>query len=120
MYKLSFSSLFGGDSYQDATKIVIAKKELPKLTATVNNHVEQLLIAILLQAFNSFKGDIVTDIEESIDIGNDTLSFDNSDAFEFLKIFLWKPFYEVKDNQLIDIRQIIFRYFEESGHEYEN
>ncbi|WP_392533761.1 hypothetical protein [Nostoc sp. C117] len=121
LYQLPFSSIFGGDSSQDATKITIAKSNLPTLTPNENNHAEQLLTAILIQTLNSFSGDIITHDGNKIDLGDTDLGFDNSDAFEFLKVFQWKPFYKaLNKTDFVEVKQIVYRRFEASGNEYED
>ncbi|MGF1934540.1 MAG: hypothetical protein RM347_009070 [Nostoc sp. ChiQUE02] len=121
MYRLSLESIFGVNATQDIDSLVISKSSLPSLTPSLNNRAEQLLIAICLQALSSFQGEIVTDDDDKIDIGGDTLSFDNSDVFEFLKMFVWKPFYTAtSETEFAEVKQVVIQRFEVSGYEYED
>lgn len=121
MYRLLLGDIFGVNAVQDLSTITITKSDLPNLTPSLSNRAEQLLTAICVQALSNFQGEIVTGDGESIDVGDTRLSFDNSEAFELLKIFLWKPFFSaVSSTEFLEIKQIVVQRFEVSGYEYED
>ncbi|MEH2148764.1 hypothetical protein [Nostoc sp.] len=77
---------------QTADELIIKKSDLSAvgLTATANNRVEQLVVAILLKALENFQG-LLTD-ENNIPItdeNNLTIEYDNQNLWELLEILRW-------------------------------
>lgn len=93
MQSLSLSNIFGAGAFQDADILVIQKASLSKLTATDNNTTESLLAAILITASSNFKGVITDENNQAITTETgEVIAFDNSEAFELIKIIEWQAF----------------------------
>lgn len=108
MELLSLKRLFGEGAFQDENVLVIQKSSLLKLTPAVNNSSESLLTAILITALRNFQGNVTDENNRVItDESNQFVYFDNSSAFEFIKMIAWKPFRVIKNNQQYIIHQII-------------
>lgn len=99
---LTLTQLFGNSASQTATELVIQKSDLAAvgLTPQANNHAEQLVVAILLQALRNFEGiitdengNMITD-ENSIPIG-----YKNRELYELLEIFRWDNYAKQRGNQ---------------------
>ncbi|QHG15808.1 hypothetical protein [Nostoc sp. ATCC 53789] len=106
--RLSLADLFGEEATQDATVLVIQKSDLLRLTPQVNNTAESLLAAILVTAFSAFSDAITTEDDQSITTEDGfPLTFDNSEAFELIKIIGWTPFQFVRGNQKYINNQVI-------------
>lgn len=108
MESLSIVQLFGKGAFQNENNLVIQKSSLLKLTPNINNTAESLLIAILITALRNFQGNI-TDENNRVITGenNQFVSFDNSSAFELIKIIAWKPFLVIENNQRYVMHQVI-------------
>jgi hypothetical protein len=109
MESLFLSQLFGGGATQTSATLTISKADLIGLTASSSNTAESLLVAILLTALANFQG-LITD-ENGVPITNENevnISFDNSEAFELLKLIPWSPFIAARDNQACITNQIVF------------
>jgi hypothetical protein len=90
MESLTLQQLFGVNAVQDSQTLTINKSDL-KLTQSSNNTAESLLIAILLNAFKNFSGYIEDELGQPVvDENNQPIEFDNSDMYEYLKIFRWE------------------------------
>jgi hypothetical protein len=106
MESLTLQQLFGVNAVQDSQTLTINKSDL-KITPNLNNTAESLLIAILLNAFRTFSGYLEDEFGQPItDENNQPIEFDNSDAYQALKIFRWenKP---INRNNLIYLRYTI-------------
>ncbi|MBD2508283.1 hypothetical protein H6G91_13505 [Nostoc muscorum FACHB-395] len=110
--RLSLADIFGKGVTQNATVLVIQKSDLLRLTPQVNNTAESLLAAILITALPAFSGTITTEDNQSITTEDGTpLTFDNSEAFELLKVIPWTPFQFVRrDTKYINNQIIIEAY----------
>lgn len=105
---LSLVDLFGKGATQDENTLVIQKASLITLTPLVNNTADSLLAGMFITALNNFKGIIVNENNQSItDEYGQSISFDNSDSFELLKIIDWKPFFFDRQEQGFINHQII-------------
>ncbi|MBW4571602.1 MAG: hypothetical protein KME31_27370 [Tolypothrix carrinoi HA7290-LM1] len=108
MESLSITQLFGIGAFQDENNLVIQKSSLLKLTPKLNNTAESLLIAILITASRNFKGIVTDELNRAItNQSNQSIFFDNSEAFELIKMIEWKPFVVLRNNQRYIMHQII-------------
>ncbi|MBN3924002.1 hypothetical protein [Nostoc sp. NMS4] len=108
LQSLSLTQLFGEGTFQDASVLIIQKASLLRLSPSVNNAAESLLVAILITALNSFQGTITDENNQSIsDENNQSITFDNSEAFELIKLIEWKAFQILRNNQKYINNQII-------------
>lgn len=108
MELLSLERLFGEGAFQDETVLVIQKSSLLRLTPSVNNSSESLLTAILITALRNFQGNVTDENNRVITSeSNQFVYFDNSSAFEFIKMIAWKPFLVLKNNQRYIMHQLI-------------
>lgn len=108
MESLSLLQLFGEGASQDGSVLVLQKSSLLKLTPNVNNTAESLLTAILITALRNFEGSVTDHNNLAITSqSNQFVFFDNSEAFEFIKMISWKPFILVRKNQRHIMHQII-------------
>jgi hypothetical protein len=91
MLNLTLEQLFGAGATQDSQSLTIQKASLPGLSAAANNRGEQLLAALMLQAWGEFEGELV-DSEGSIVVDNQgfSISYDNQNLYEKLRIWFWK------------------------------
>ncbi|MEH1940095.1 MAG: hypothetical protein V7L01_07750 [Nostoc sp.] len=106
--RLTLADIFGEGATQNATVLVIRKSDLLRLTPQANNTAESLLVAILITALSAFSGTITTEDAQPITTEDGlSLTFDNSEAFELLKIIGWTPFQIVRANQKYINNQII-------------
>jgi hypothetical protein len=105
---LSLAQLFGEGAYQDASVLVIQKSDLLRLTPQANNTAESLLAAILITAYSAFSGTITTGDNQPITTEyGASLTFDNSEAFELLRIIDWTPFQFLRRDEKYINNQII-------------
>jgi hypothetical protein len=100
MQPLTLTQLFGEGAFQDANVLVIQKANLLRLTPNANNTGESLLAAILITALINFRG-VITDEN------NQPIAYNNSEAFELIKIIGWSPFFFKRNNQRYMNHQII-------------
>jgi hypothetical protein len=108
MQSLSLAQIFGEGAFQDANVLVIQKASFLKLTPLSNNTAESLLIAILITALVNFRGAITDENNQVITDENDQqIYFDNSEAFELIKMINWSPFGLMRNNQPYINHQII-------------
>lgn len=112
MNELTLAQLFGVNASQDGQNLFIDKSDLPLLTPSANNTAESLLVAILLKALENFAGTLTDENNQPItDELNQPITFDNSDAYELLKIINWKPFQLIRNGQkYINHQIIVFQY----------
>jgi hypothetical protein len=92
MNQLTLQQLFGVNFYQDGQVLRINKSDL-SLTPAITNTAESLLVAILLKALDNFQGKITTEDDEPItdEYGN-PFTFDNSNEFELLSVFVFNSY----------------------------
>lgn len=91
MIDLTLQQLFGANAKQDSHLLIIQKSDLLKLTPLVDNRSEQLLVAILIQAFKHFEGFVTDELGEPIiDPHNRLLTYDSNQLYEKLNIRYWK------------------------------
>lgn len=108
MQSLSLNQLFGEGAFQDANTLIIQKASLLRFTPTANNTAESLLVAILITALANFKGEILDEIHQPItDENNQSIIFDNSEAFELIKGIEWQAFQFLRNNQKYINNQIV-------------
>lgn len=108
MESLSLVQLFGKGAFQDENNLVIQKASLLKLTPNINNSSESLLTAILITALRNFQGNVTDENNRVITSeSNQFVYFDNSSAFELIKMIAWKPFLVLKNNQRYIMHQLI-------------
>lgn len=108
MAELNLIQIFGTNATQNDTTLIIQKSDLPLLTPSANNTPESLLIAILLKALSNFSGNILDGNGLPIlDSNNQPITFDNSKAYDSLKIFFWNPYGFTRNNQPYIMHQII-------------
>jgi hypothetical protein len=108
MESISLKGIFGDEVFQDETVIVIQKSSLLKLTPTTNNTGESLLAAILITALQNFEGSLTdSDNQPITDEFNQSITYDNSEAFELLKIVKWYPFAFFRGNRRYINHQIV-------------
>lgn len=91
MHHVNLDNLFGANAYQTDNFLVINKANFATLTATSENTGESLLIAILLNAANYFKGVIVD--EQGIAIMDEqgiAITYSNLEAYQTINVKLWK------------------------------
>lgn len=106
MVVLSLQQLFGANAYQDSESLVIDKRDFINLSAAATNTGESLLVAILLNAYQQFEGNIVDGLNRPItDQLNKPITFNNSALYELLNIFHWRrQFLQVQSQpKIIDI-----------------
>lgn len=109
---LSLAQLFGDGAYQDTDVIVIEKASLLKLLPSVSNRAESLLVAILITALANFKGVITDENNQAITTETgETITFDNSEAFELIKMIEWQAFGFSRNNQPSINNQIIIEQY---------
>lgn len=105
---LSLAQLFGKGAIQNSNVLIIQKASLLRLTPLINNTAESILTAILITGLLNFQGIITNENNQPLmDENNQTIKFDNSDAFELLKIIDWKPFPIIRNEQKFLSNQII-------------
>ncbi|MBC6436213.1 hypothetical protein FM036_45620 [Nostoc sp. HG1] len=105
---LSLAQIFGAGAFQDENILIINKASLLRLSPSIFNSPESLLTAILITALENFSGILNDENNQAItNEFNEPITFDNSDAFEFIKMIDWMPFLEKKASQLYQINQII-------------
>lgn len=108
MESLSIEQLFGKGAYQDENVLVINKASLLRLSPTITNSAESLLVGILITALENFQGIITDENNQSItDENNQPITYDNSESFELIKLIGWKPFFFAINTQLYIKNQII-------------
>ncbi|MEH2146250.1 hypothetical protein [Nostoc sp.] len=108
LQSLSFADLFGKGATQTSDVLVIQKNSLVRLTPQSNNTAESLFAAILITALSAFSGSITTENGEVLtDDTGQSIDYDNTEAFENLKIINWKPFQIVRNGQKYVNNQII-------------
>lgn len=91
MVALSLQQLFGANAYQNSDSLVIDKRDFIDLSTAAINTGESLLVAILLNAYKQFEGEIVNELNRTItDELNKPITFNNSAMYELLNIFYWK------------------------------
>lgn len=88
---LSLQQLFGANAYQNSESLVIDKRDFINLSAADINTGESLLVAILLNVYNQFEGEIVDEHNNAItdELGR-AIAFSNSQVYELLNIFYWR------------------------------
>jgi len=100
MVDLTLEQLFGQGAIQDASILIIQKSSLPGLTASSSNRAEQLLTALILQAYQHFEGTLTDEQGRIItDEQGRTITYDNRALYEKLNLWFWK-------RQFIDSFQI--------------
>lgn len=88
---LTLQQLFGANADQTATALTITKADLPGLTPAADNRAEQLLVAILLQAWSEFEGMLVDEIDQTVvDETGDAVGYDQRELYEKLHLWFWK------------------------------
>ena len=108
LHLLSLTDLFGKGATQTLDSLVIQKSSLVRLTPQSNNTAESLLAAILITALPAFSGSITTENGEVLtDETGQSIDYDNSSAFENLKVIKWIPFQIVRNGQKYINNQII-------------
>lgn len=91
MISNTLQQLFGSNATQDNQSLVIRKSDLPKLTPSVSNTAESLLVAILLQAWNEFEGVLVDETGETVvDETGEAIGYDQRQLYEKLNLWFWK------------------------------
>ncbi|WP_143861871.1 hypothetical protein [Nostoc linckia] len=92
--------------------MVIQKADLP-LTANSNNSAEQVLAAICLKALESMQGSITDEYGDIIpdENGSALIEYDESDLYEFLRIFRWASYYISRNSAYYERKQIIIQHF---------
>lgn len=91
MLALSLQQLFGANAHQDSESLVIDKRDFINLSAADINTGESLLVAILLNAYHQFEGEILDELNRPItDELNRSITYSNSTLYELLNIFYWK------------------------------
>ncbi|MBD2609448.1 hypothetical protein H6G81_34405 [Scytonema hofmannii FACHB-248] len=110
MESLSITQIFGAGAFQNENNLVIQKSSLLKLTPKLNNTAESLLIAILITASRNFQGTVTDELNRTItNQSNQSIFFDNSEAFELIKMIEWKPFRITRNNIPYICHQIIIK-----------
>lgn len=91
MENLTLEQTFGKNAIQNAEFLIIQKASLPKLSPAINNTAESLLIALILQAWNEFQGELIDEMEEIIvdEYGN-AISYDQRGMYESLHVWFWR------------------------------
>jgi hypothetical protein len=108
MFPLTLQQLFGVNAIQNGQTLIINKSDLPLLMPVTNNTAESLLVAILLKALSNFSGNILDSNNQPIlDSNNQPITFDNSEAYELLKVITWQPYQIIRSSQPYVINQII-------------
>lgn len=88
---LTLQQLFGANADQTATALTITKADLPGLTPAADNRAEQLLVAILLQAWSEFEGMLVDESGEAvIDESGQRIKYDQRNLYKKLNLSFWK------------------------------
>lgn len=91
MISNTLQQLFGSNATQDSQSLTIRKSDLPLLTPSANNRAEQLLVAILLQAWYEFEGLLVDDQGEVVvDETGEAIGYDQRELYEKLTVWFWK------------------------------
>lgn len=91
MPNLTLHQVFGTNAYQDSTRIVINKLDYSNLSSSVANTGESLLVAIMLNAYKNFVGNLMD--ENNTTITNElgiAISYNNSALYDLLTILYWK------------------------------
>lgn len=103
MTALALQQLFGANAYQNSESLVIDKRDFIYLSTAAINTGESLLVAILLNAYGQFEGEIVDEFNKVItDEFNKPITFNNSGLYELLDIFYWKrQFLQVQPQSII-------------------
>jgi len=108
MLSLTINQLFGEGAYQDTERLYIKKSSLLGLTPKLDNTAESIAAAIWLTALQSFVGKLTDENNQVItDEKLRPITFDNSEAYELLKIIPWKAFYIKKLGNDYKINQVI-------------
>lgn len=91
MHSLTLQQLFGVNAKQDDQSLVIQKSDLPHLISSANNRAEQLLVSILLLAWDEFKGVLVDETGVTLvdELGNES-GYDQRNLYEKLNLWFWK------------------------------
>lgn len=109
---LSLIQIFGENATQSTTTLTINKADLPKLTPSLSNRAEQLLIAICLKALENFAGELTDpDGNTVLDPDGNAIIYDNKELFELLKAFRWQSYYTQQSNNLILRESIVIHQF---------
>ena len=105
---ITLTDLFGSGATQNATSLTIQKSDLVGLTPSSSNTAESLLVAILVKAsllFGAYLADengnpIITELKNVI-------GYDNSDLYEYLKVFIWELKFILKNQTELYKKDII-------------
>lgn len=91
MHSLTLQQLFGVNAKQDDQSLVIQKSDLPHLISSANNRAEQLLVSILLLAWNEFEGTLVDETSVTVvDELENEIGYDQRELYEKLNIWFWR------------------------------
>ena len=98
--QLSLQQLFGTRATQNSENLVIDKRDFISLSAANANTSQSLLVAILLNAWHNFQGNIEDELEQPItDQNNRIITFNNSALYELLNVFYWERQFIMLHNQ---------------------
>ena len=90
MQNLSLQQLFGEGASQDSEYLIIRKPGLP-MTISDNNRAEQLLVALILQAWNEFEGLLIDESGDTIlDETGNAISYDQRELYEKRHLWYWQ------------------------------
>jgi hypothetical protein len=108
MNQLTLQQIFGVNVFQDGQVLRINKSDLPLLTPSAENSAESLLIAILLKSLENFQGKINDENGEPItDEYNNSFTFDNSNQFELLSVFVFNSYLLERNSNLHVVHNIV-------------
>ncbi|BAZ66276.1 hypothetical protein NIES4106_53550 [Fischerella sp. NIES-4106] len=108
MNQLTLQQIFGVNVSQDSQTLTIRKSDLSLLTPSSANTAESLLAAILINVLINFQGTITLENNQPIiDEDEQPITYDNSEAFELLKVISWNAFLAIRNNQQHINHQII-------------
>lgn len=113
MNQLTLAQLFGVNCSQDGQVLVINKSDLPGLTPSSNNTAESLVVAITLKALENFQGTITDEYNNAItDEYNNTITYNNTEQFSAVDLFLWASYLEARSILNVVIRhQLIIHFY---------
>lgn len=118
MEALTLNQLFGNSAIQTGNELIIKKSDLVAvgLTPLPNNHAEQLIIAILLQALSNFEGELVDEHGDIIVISNDiAVSYANHQSYELIDVFRAEDYVKERNSQVYLTNTIVIEsYVEET------